>query len=191
MSHDTIQETCNVYITARDRATGAVIAERVGHNVWTNVGREYSCLIKTYKSDALTAYREDRIAYMGVGTGTQPETVSVSALTTPVPYRGAQFLKKITHTLTTFPTIDASRTSVRYVCTFAEDELVPPDVGGDVYYITECGLFTDGKQGTFERGGREVGLAQASSQAPVAYHTFDPIPKLSTLELEIIWELRH
>lgn len=189
MSKDTVHEVCNVFITARDRRSRAVIAERVGHNVWTNTGREYSCLLKTYTADGRAPFRNDRIAYMGVGTGTQTEAVSVSRLVRPVPYASALFLKKVSHQLTTFPN-NQLRTQVRYICTFDEIELTPPE-GADIYQISECGLFTDGDQDTFAVGERDTGLNAAGLQSPIAYHTFDPIPKLPTLELEIIWELRH
>lgn len=190
MSNDDVTEVCNVYITARARDTGDVVATRVGHNVWTNAGREYSCLVKTLGPDGRFALRNDRIAYIGVGIGNQTETVEVSALVHPVAYSQGNFLKGINHALTTFPS-SQMKTRVRYVCTFAENELTPPTGQLEYYSISECGLFTNGNQQTFAAGERKTSIADALAQSPVAYHTFDPIPKLNNLELEIIWELRH
>lgn len=190
MSSDDVTEVCNVYITARTRDTGDVVATRVGHNVWTNAGREYSCLIKTLGPNGTSALRDDRIAYIGVGIGNQAETVEVRGLVRPVAYSQGNFLKKINHALTSFPTSE-QRTRVRYVCTFGETDLIPPSGQPEYYSISECGLFTNGSQQTFAAGGRDIGIAHAGAQSPVAYHAFDPIPKLNNLELEIIWELRH
>jgi hypothetical protein len=190
MSNDDVTEVCNVYITARARDTGDVVAMRAGHNVWTNAGREYSCLVKTLGPDGANALRDDRIAYIGVGVGNQPETVEVRGLVSPVAYLQGKFLKQINHALTTFPTTEM-HTRVRYVCTFTESELTPSSGQPEYYSISECGLFTNGDQSTFRPGGRNISIAAAHAQSPVAYHAFDPIPKLNNLELEIIWELRH
>ena len=58
-------------------------------------------------------------------------------------------------------------------------------------YISECGLFTDGDAIDFTPGRRDTRILEAHAQAPVAYHTFEPIPKTSNIEIEIMWELRH
>lgn len=183
-----LNEECNVLIRARDAETGEVLHERVGHNVWTSTGREYSALLKTYTADGATPFRNDRIAYVGLGSGTQPEVVDVSAVVDPVGLDLQTWLKGISHTQTTFP--DAgSRLAVRYVVRFARTDISPtPD---EPVFISECGLFTDGNSATFAQGERDTTLANAALQAPVAYHTFAPIPKTNGIELELIWELRH
>ena len=166
------------------RVGGEIIGQRVGHNVWTNAGREYSALVKTYKIDGQIGMRSDRISYVGMGSGTQPETVNVNSIVAPVVFQGNEWLKKIEHDFTTFPD-PANRFVVRYKTVFASEDF------SDNPYLTECGLFTDGHQNSKIAGNRVTVLAEAPLQTPIAYHTFQPIPKTSSMELEIIWELRH
>jgi len=182
MSEDVISEVCNVLITVRD--AGKVISQSEGHNVWTNTGREYSCLVKSLNQLG-QRFRNDSIAYIGVGSGTQVESATVSSLVSPLAFSGGVFLKKLNNTLTVFPD-NGSRLSIRYSAIFG-----PADFPGDVVYISECGLFTNGNAITFEANHRETGLNVAYEQAPVAYHTFEPIPKTDNIEIEIMWELRH
>ncbi len=189
MSTDHIKEVCNVYITARNKDTGEIIAVREGHNVWTNIGREYSCLLKTYKNNNREVYREDKICYIGLGTGTQVESVAVQRLSQPIAWSAGLFLKEINHGLTTFQSPLGVRTAVRYTVRYAEEDVNIGNVG--VASITECGLFTDGREGDFAVGRRNVNINSSGLQGPVAYHTFDPIPKTKTTQLDIIWELRH
>jgi hypothetical protein len=183
---DLLPETCNVRIRALNRGTGEVIHERVGHNVWTNTGREYSALIKTNRADG-TPYRQDRIAYVGLGSGTQPETVSVSSVVMPEAFTGVTWLKPIVNNKTAFPNA-GSRLTVRYITSFEPSDYVN---GANLVYISECGLFTDGHSVTFAQGQRATMLNDAVLQAPIAYHTFSPIPKTQDISLELIWELQH
>jgi len=184
MSNETVLEVCNVFIKVFDH--GKLVRTELGHNVWTNTGREYSCLLKSYNTDG-NPYRTDRIRYVGLGNGTQIESVSVSKLVSPITYsQGGDFLKPINHNLTTFPD-SGLRTAIRYTSRFGTTTF--PEAG--TTYISECGLFTDGHAVSFTQGGRETSIAVADEQSPVAYHTFDPIPKTSGIELEITWELRH
>lgn len=185
---DTLNEECNVRVVARDRQTGEVLHVREGHNVWTTTGREYSALLKTYRPNG-DPFRNDRIAYVGLGAGTQPETVDVNRVVDPLPIGSGNWLKGIRHAETTFPD-SGSRLAVRYVVRFESTDLLPSGEDTEVY-ISECGLFTDGHSATFEVGQRDVTYANASLQSPVAYHTFAPIPKTRGIEIELIWELRH
>tara|TARA_B100000927_G_C16344071_1_gene420504 strand:+ start:118 stop:681 length:564 start_codon:yes stop_codon:yes gene_type:complete len=187
MATDDLNELCNVRLIATDLTTGEVVSDQMGHNVWTNTGREYSCLLKSYKTQNVP-FRSDRILYVGLGTGNQPESVGVTRLSSPVAWEGTKFLKMINLGLTSFQTSDGAKTSIRYTCRFDESDLV---VDGAPINITECGLFTDGHQDSHEVGQREEGIARATLQSPVAYHTFDPIPKTSNIQLDLIWELRH
>jgi hypothetical protein len=182
-----INELCNVYIVGR--VSGDIVYESSGHNVWTNTGREYSCLLKTCDENG-EPYRSDKIMYIGVGIGNQTESVSVDRLANPIAYdSSSKWLKKIDHRKTMFTAGDL-RTAVRYSATFSYDEL---SIGSQqMVQIRECGLFTDGSNNApFTRGARDLMLSSAAFQSPVAYHSFDPIPKTPNLELEIIWELRH
>jgi len=187
MSRDDVNEICNVRVIARRADTREVIAERVGHNVWTNTGREYSCMLKTYGARGVVL-RNDRLAYVGLGDGNQPEAVSVTRLASPVAFSAGQFLKPLSHELTTFPSVVGARTAVRYVARYTFTDV---SLGDSTAMISECGLFTDGEQRTFVAQQRDTRISVAEQQSPVAYHTFDPIPKSPNTELEIIWELRH
>lgn len=184
---DRLPEDCNVRIRSICKISGEVLHERQGHNVWTTVGREYSAMIKTYRRRVggnKEPYRSDRIAYVGLGSGTQPESVDVVNVVSPIAFSGNTWLKEINHNRTSFPN-SGSRLAVRYIAEFDES-----DFDGD-QYISECGLFTDGHSVTHEVGHRETTLPNASLQAPLAYHTFPPIPKTPNISIELIWELRH
>ena len=186
---DTIGESCNVLVRAVKKDTGEVVHERIGHNVWTNTGREYSCLLKTQTANG-DHYRQDLIGYIGVGSGSQPETVNVTRVETPLAFEVGTWLKPIAHARTVFQTVAGGvRTAVRYSCVYTEPEFIFG--GNSSVLISECGLFTDGNQDTFIRGERNTQIDAGLAQSPVAYHSFDPIPKTSGIELEIIWELRH
>lgn len=184
---DSLNEYCNVSVKAICNDTGKVLHERLGHNVWTTVGREYSALLKTYRGrvgNNLVPFRSDRIAYVGLGSGTQPESVDVTRLVDPVAYSGSTWLKEINHNKTSFPN-SGSRTAIRYVVEFEES-----DFSGNIY-ISECGLFTDGHSVDFTPGNRSLSIVDSSIQAPLAYHTFAPIPKTPNVSIELVWELRH
>ncbi|MGA1353844.1 MAG: hypothetical protein ACO32I_03540 [Candidatus Limnocylindrus sp.] len=179
-----LSEECNVLV--RVMRDGTEIDRREGHNVWTNTGREYSALLKSYRPNGTDPFRNDRIAYVGLGGGTQPEDVTVLSLVTPLAFADdTTWLKRIDHTRTLFPEA-GSRLTVRYTARFTAS-----DFSGAEAFISECGLFTDGHPVTFQAGGRPTLLAEASRQSPLAYHTFSPIPKTPDIEIELIWELRH
>jgi len=185
MANETIYETCNVWVIARK--DGKIISAQEGHNVWTNTGREYSCLVKSMNYLG-QRFRNDSIQYIGLGNGTQIESASVSRLVNPIAYDGNVWLKKIENTLTTFPD-NGSRLSIRYSAIFGPNTF---NSDGGVAYISECGLFTNGDPIDFStEPGRDRSLSNAYLQSPVAYHTFEPIPKTSNIEIEIMWELRH
>lgn len=184
------------WVMATLRERGKLVSQRQmkveGNNVWTNTGREYNAMLQTYKPDH-TAYRSDRIAYIGAGTGAQVEQVNVSRLAVPAAYVGsgqnAQFLAGIDHNATDFP-LYPSRTTARYVRLFAESELTVEGVPSIV--ITELGLFTDGDpDSNYQAGTRKTSLADGAQQAPMAYKAIpEGIQKTNVLELQIEWEIR-
>jgi len=182
MSYESVPEVCNVFIRYRREGFERVLVP--GHNVWTNVGREYSCLLKSYNRLG-QPYRSDRIAYVGLGQGTQIEVPAVTSLVDPIQWSPQVFLKRIDFGLTTHP--DAGiRTSIRYHCRFPLGTF-----GDNLQFVSECGLFTDGDALSFAQGARNISFDAAKQQSPIAYHTFDPIPVGPNTELEIAWELRH
>jgi hypothetical protein len=180
------------WVTCLLRERGKIVpgSRRSGHNVWTDTGREFLALLMSYKSTTSTTYRNDRIAYIGVGTGAQTEDSDVVGLISPIAYNGSgDFLAPIDHSLTTFPTLPIRRTSVRYTRAYAEDEL--STISTPTVLINEFGLFTDGHQNTFAVDGRDKSLANATAQSPVAYKAMlEPVQKTSGIELEIDWEIR-
>lgn len=159
---------------------------RESHNVWTLTGREYDAQLKSYQSYGPdTPFRNDRIRYMGFGTGTQPEVSTVTRLVTPITYNaGNQFLAQVG--IPTFP-LTPSRTTVRYTRIYGLLEL---SVLGTIT-LQEAGLFTDGGSPTWAPGTRDTTLAVATSQAPMAYKAFEPLKKTQNFELEARWDLRH
>ncbi len=181
------------WVRALCRERGKIVpgSFREGHNVWTNTGREFLAMLMTYQlSGPPNGYRNDRVAYIGVGKGLQSEDASVAGLKDPLPYAPDTFLAHLDHSGSTFP-LSPTRTTVRYVRVFGENEITLP--GSDSVLISELGLFTDGDQNSFDpvSPGRARGLSVAAYQSPVAYKNLpEPIEKTSGLEFQIEWEVR-
>ena len=169
----------------RERGKLVPGGHRSGLNIWTNTGREYLALLMSL-ADVSTPFRNDAVAYIGVGTGATLEEVGVLSLVAPIAYAPSLFLASL-DIQPTFP-LTPIRTTVRYRRTFTEDEitLAPGTVN-----ISEMGLFTNGSPlSAYAFGTRDVSYASRMAQAPVAYKTFEPIPKTSGLQLEVTWEIR-
>lgn len=177
------------YVSMVCRERGKIVpgTRRLGHNVWTLTGREHLSQLMSYSSygPPVVGARQDRIRYIGFGTGSQPEVSSVNNLVNPIPFdAGNNFMAQVS--LPTYP-LAPSRTSVRYSRTFSELEL---SVVSTVT-LTEAGLFTDGDPGTsFDPETRDVSLTNALLQAPNAYKIFEPLSKSQNFVLEVSWEVR-
>lgn len=176
-----------VNLCLRERGKIVPGSHRSSSNIWTNTGREYLALLMSL-TDASNTFRKDAIGYIGVGIGATLEDVGVLSLVAPVAYAGSTFLAEL-DIPPTFP-LTPTRTTVRYKRTFTEDEitLAPGTVN-----ISEMGLFTNGSPTAIPAygfGTRDLTFANAMSQAPVAYKTFEPVPKTNALQLEISWEIR-
>lgn len=175
------------------RERGKIVKKGEGHNVFTNTGREWGAMLFSLQLPDGTPYRSDRVAYIGVGTGVQPEDPSVTALVNPIAYSGANFLAYIDVAGTDFP-LRPSRTTVRYMRLFTENEITVPGVTSVL--ISELGLFTNGNQNTFAVNpdpsiGRDYRLSAASGQSPLAYKGLGtPVEKTNALEFQVEWELR-
>lgn len=180
-----LTEDINVVITAKEG--GKITAVRKGHNVWTNAGREYSCLLKVKSAATPRAIRQDYIEYVGLGTGTQPETVNVSQVVSPLAHQGNNWLKQINHIRTSFVN-PGSRAAVRFVAEFSGSDMI--NANDEPPFISECGLFTSGNSADPNQP-RSIIIVDSGLQVPVAYHTFQPIPMSNTTTIEIVWELRH
>jgi hypothetical protein len=179
------------WVTCLARERGKIVpgSLRSEHNVWTNTGREFLAMLMTMASSGSANLRDDRIAYIGAGTGFQNEDASVAGLITPVAYSGTTFLAPIDHSLTEFP-LRPTRTTVRYVRVFSESEITPLNTSPKL--ISEFGLFTNGHQNSFAVNSRDTSFGNAALQAPVAYKALsEPIEKTSGIELEIDWEIRY
>ena len=179
----------------RERGKIVPFSRRSGSNIWTLTGREYLARLMSYAvygtgSAPDTPSRDDRIRYIGMGTGTTPEVDTVTQLVSPTAYDsgGAYFLAELS--IPTFP-FQVSGTNygnaVQYIREFAEDEL---SISGPVI-LTEAGLFTDGAPGSsFAPKTRSVSITDAASQAPAAYKSFDALKKTSSFVLQVSWQIR-
>lgn len=170
------------HLRLETREGGKLRARSEGANIWTLTGREFLAeLMSLSKVSPRTLFREDRVAFIGVGTGAQPEVANISSLISPVPYSTGEFLAGLL-TPASFPTA----TSVQYVREFGKTEI---SLGYNVI-LTEAGLFTDGDPDNDWELDPPTDFATASGRAPVAYKAFEPITKTTEFTLRSVWEVR-
>jgi hypothetical protein len=177
-----------VELCLRERGKKVPGSSRDGFNIWTNTGREYLALHQSYQ-DATHRYRDDAVAYIGVGTGAQIEDVSVSMLVIPHVYAPGLYLAAL-DVPPTFP-LSPTRTTVRYHRVFQESEITTVP-GGPTVLVSELGLFTDGYP-TATPPYAPFSMASyldIGTNAPVSYKTFEPVGKTDALQLEVSWEVR-
>lgn len=180
-----------VSLCLRERGKIVPGSRRDGHNIWTNTGREYLALLMSIASGSVTAgtpFRNDSVGYIGVGTGAVLEDVNVLNLVAPTAFTASTFLAAL-EIAPSFP-LTPTRTTVRYKRVFLEDEIT---LSPATVEVSEMGLFTNGSPiaiPAYAFGTRDVTFANALNQAPVAYKTFEPVPKTNALQLEISWEIR-
>ena len=176
-----------VTVTLRER--GKLVSKREGHNIWLNTGREYLAMLMSLNGGEGIHYRDDRIEYLGVGTGLQVENVNILNLLTPVSWNGSDFLKSyLADGSLSFP-LAPSRTTVEYTFILEEADLTPNP--GDSIIIQEMGLFTNGDQNTFAENGRDPSILVATAQSPVAYKAFEGgLTKTNAYQLEVNWQIR-
>ena len=186
------------WVRALCRERGKIVpgSRREGKNIWTNTGREFLAMLMTYKPGGTNPYRNDRTSYIGIGIGLQTEDPGVVSLISPVPYVSGTFLAPLDHNATDFP-LSPTRTTVKYVRVFAEDQLTFGATSS--LLISELGLFTDGNPNSdFQAGapppvgpGRPDDINSALLQAPVAYKGLpEPVEKTNALEFQVEWEIR-
>ena len=175
------------WVNAVLRERGKIVpgSHREGFNIWTNTGREYLAMVQALKNASAT-YRQDAVAYIGVGIGSQLEDANVQRLVTPIEFAPGVFLAPLD--LPTFP-LTPTRTTVRYARTFTESEITL--TANSKVNISEIGLFTNGDPLQDNAWGtRDTSLANAGSQSPVSYKAIEPVSKTDALELEVSWEIR-
>jgi hypothetical protein len=160
-----------------------------GKNIWTLTGREYlSELIALRVVTPRDTFRNDRIAFIGMGAGSQPEVANISSLVDPLPYAPSEFLARV-KTPATFPASASSsaRSAVRFIREYGQTELSL----GATAILTEAGLFTDGDpDNDWATTSPITGFSASSDRAPMAYKTFEPVSKTSSFTLRVIWEVR-
>jgi len=184
--HDPMVEG-RVRIETREGGKRRQVSE--GKNIWTLTGREYLAeLIALSARSPRTTFRDDRVAYIGVGTGSQAEVANIESLVDPVPFVTSEFLAP-TQTPALFPASGTGTpiTSVQFIREYATTEI---SIGGAAVVLTEAGLFTDGDPDNNWAIGAPVIFTPASTRAPVAYKTFEPITKTTSFTMRVIWEIR-
>ena len=180
---DPIVVECNFRMVGRSGGKIVPGTLREGHNVWTVTGRGYLAQLMSNRLYAPpTALRDDKVLWMGLGSGAQPEVASVEALAAPVPYITGTYLKQIQSAV--FPTDPP--TSVAYNIEFLETEI---SLGpGSAVILREAGLFS---------GQKWIGVLpmididpDAGNEPPLAYKNFEPLTKTTQFRLQVRWEIR-
>lgn len=170
-----------VKIEARER--GKLIYEKSSNNIFTITGREWLTQLMSYSSySPLTPARNDRVRYIGVGSGVKPQVATVDRLATPVTVDGTNFLAQVN--IPTYP-LSPAKTEVMYAKLFDTNEI---STAGTIT-IQEAGLYTDGASPGYAPGSIDLTMASATTNTPVAYFTFDPISKTQSITLAIEWTL--
>jgi len=176
------------FFQAETRERGKIVSRTEGNNIWTLTGREYLAeLIALRASSPRATFRDDRVAYIGLGSGSQAEVANISSLVDPIPYSPGEFLAP-TATPATFPAsaTTSTKTAVRFIREYGLSEI---SLGYDVV-LTEAGLFTDGNPDDDWALTALTGLDSSGDRAPVAYKTYEPITKTTQFTLRVIWEVR-
>ncbi len=174
-------------LEARER--GKLCHRLEGFNIWTLTGREFLAeLIALQATSPRTLFRNDRVAYIGMGSGAQAEVSNITSLVAPVPYKSGEFLAAVAAPAT-FPTSGTSttNTAVRFIREFSTGEI---SLGYNVV-LTEAGLFTDGDpDNDWDTASTPTDFSTASGRAPVAYKAFEPVTKTTQFTLRVIWDVR-
>lgn len=194
----------NIRIEARER--GKLVAVRVGHNIFLNLGREWLAkLISLISFGPDTPERDDRIKYMGLGIGGTRQLALAHANAAPYGtiYAGSN------SQVDTDPTVTVLERPVRVT----GSENAYPGISGDKWLgaIQAPPVHTVATQVTYQRvfGQSEVSYGSFASvpitevglftnaadpenylNTAVAYDTFDTISKTGEIELSIVWTLK-
>lgn len=184
----------NVWMRMTERGKYAPGTLREGHNVFTTTGRDWLAHLAAWQVVGTpdVAYTQRRVRWAAVGTGTQNELVSVTALNAPTIVTTGIYLAAIQDA----EFIDTA--AVRFIKEFSEFEISVPSEGLDIVPLTEAGLFVDiypvstgGGVDDAAAGGYDTTLNPANANnAPVAYKTFDVVNKTVDFKLEIHWDFR-
>ncbi len=195
MIHAVDDVLLKVNFEALMRERGKIVprSRRDGHNVFTTVGKNW--LAKLIGWQSLASVPDDpfthrRVRWMGVGTGTQLEQASVTAMAAAATVDDTNFI-----TALNFPATFPSSTSVRFSRVFTELEITT--VSNPIVAVTEAGLFADVNPATM--GGTEDAAAagvnttldpKLGTNSPIAYKVFDVLTKTQDFTLEIRWDFK-
>jgi len=153
------------------------VFRRRGHNVLTAVGRDALSRLfvwGTFGSPDVPL-TERRARWIGVGGGSQPETLGVVQLVVPLQITAGVYLKVLSHTLNAFPII----TFVTVRTIFTPTEIT---YSAAAVVVSEAGLYFDVSPPGY--------LSPSSpNNAPAFYRSFEPLVKLNSFSMEILWEL--
>jgi len=171
------------------RERGKLVTVREGYNIWTLTGREFLAELQALEDTSpRTTFRDDRIAYIGMGSGAQAEVSNITSLVDPVPYKTGEFLAALSAPAT-FPTSGSSttNTTVRYIREFSTGEI---SLGYNVV-LTEAGLFTDGDpDNDWDTASTPTDFSTAAGRAPMAYKTYEPVTKTTQYLIRVVWDVR-
>jgi hypothetical protein len=194
----------NLRIIARER--GKLVTERIGHNIFLDLGREWLAhLISLASIGPDVPERDDRVKYIALGIGGTRQLALAHANTAPYgTIYGGTNLQTDT---------DAGITTLERPVRISGSEQVYPGIAGDQWVgtvqappehatateVTYRRLFgpLDISYGSFASVPvSEVGLLTNAADPEnylntlIAYDTFDTISKTGALELEVIWTLK-
>ena len=188
---------CDIFalgnFSALMRCGGKIVpgSQREGHNVFTVTGRNFLSKLVAWQSLGANdvPYTQRRIRWIGVGSGTQLEVATVTALNQPALITSTQYL--VTPQAIEFPT----SSSVRFIREFALGEIT---VSNAPVKVSEIGLFADVNPVSdgYEDVAYDPGIVDSvlspyiGTNSPVAYKTFEGLTKTVDFTLEIRWDFR-
>lgn len=199
---ENIAAKVNVELIFRRR--GKIVAQVEGHNIWTNLGREY---LADRVQDLSAAY----VMYMGLGIGGDEQTVDVSSSypALDATYPGQNVFSDDDGTLSTLERPVAITVGVwmvpvvfsQPVATIAQQThtfgVADVNLGGSYPAIplSEAGLYlsTEIPGADPYMGGTApgyIGGARLLQQRVCAYHTFGSQTKTAATTVEVRWQLR-
>ena len=188
---DSIEIKANFWACMRERGKLVPGSHREGHNVFTSHGSNILSRLVAWSTIASTdvPYTHKRMRWVGLGGGTQLESVNISKLNSSLLASGDDYLMPIQGV--EFP----DSTTVRFIKNFGPTEIT---FGTAPVAITEAGLFADVNPATM--GGIDDNAAGGGfnstlrpdimTNPPVAYKTFEPLNKTNDFTIEIRWDIR-
>jgi hypothetical protein len=200
---DLIEVKSNLVLTIRER--GKIKTRHAGHNIWLNLGREYLTQLIAYSSfSPPTAYRNDRIQYIGMGIGGNQQTSLSVANNPPITpaYAGSNLQTDVDPTVTTLERpvrVSGTSTSPPYdPSDIWLGQIQAPPTFPIATSVTFSRLFTtsDISYSPFVQVPlSEVALYTAAANpnvynnTAIAFDTFPTITKTSAFSLEIDWTI--